>query len=370
MKITYVVECHSHGGGTERVLAHKANYLVNHGYEVSIISTEPATTKPFFEFDEKIKFHHLEIPKQKNNQDVFAELLTQCLIDNPTDITISNGLNLAIYTCLAKDSSLKLLEYHFTKYKRKSFLANWDRFSIGRLASSIYMRKLVTLIKKYDRFVVLTDEDRNLWRECVGNIDVIPNPLTIEATAFSQAEFKRVIAVGRYTTQKGFDRLIKNWKTLALIHPDWKLAIFGDGRHKRKLQKLIHDYNLENIVELLPPTKDIIKEFIDSSIFVMTSRYEGQPLVLLEAMTTGLPAVVYAFRCGARESIINGVDGFIVEEGDTKTFVEKVNLLMDDVELRKSMGEKARVNIQRFSEANIMPKWVSLFEGMVSKVRN
>lgn len=365
MKITYVVECHSHGGGTERVLAHKANYLVNHGCEVSIISTEPNTIRPFFPFDEKIKFHHLDLTNQEAKKDAFVELLTQCLIDNPTDIAISNGLNLAIYACLARDRSLKILEYHFTKYKRKSFFADWDRFFLGRLVSSIYMRKLIALVKKYDQFVVLTEEDRCLWRG-IENIEVIPNPLTIEATTFSNLDAKRVIAVGRYTTQKGFDRLIKNWKMIAMSHPDWKLTIFGDGRHKSKLQKLICDNKLAGIVELLPPTKDIIKEFVNSSIFVMTSRYEGQPLVLLEAMTTGLPAVVYAFRCGARESIIDGVDGFIVEEGDTKAFVEKVQILMDDIQLRRDMGQKGRINIQRFSETNIMPKWMRLFENTIA----
>lgn len=367
MKITYVVREHSHGGGTDRVLSRKANYLVSHGFDVSIITSENSDVIPFFFYDERIKFHYLNIVDRKENKEIYLDKLTNCLKTNKTDISIATGLGLTQYLCEVEDDSLKILEFHFSKYKGKSFFAKWDRYSIGRFISSIYSKDQTRRANRFDRFVVLTQEDKELWRG-VENISVIPNPITIEVEEGEQSALtsKRVIAVGRYTGQKGFDRLVRIWKQMKDLHPDWKLSIFGDGKYKTRLEKYIEKHKLGLQVELLPPTKNIKYEFLTSSIFVMTSRYEGQPLVLIEAMAMGLPAVAYSFKSGAKETIANGIDGFIVEEGDHKDFIEKVSLLMRDQDLRSRMGNNASINITRFLEENIMPKWVALFESLLS----
>lgn len=234
------------------------------------------------------------------------------------------------------------------------------------MLSSIYTKKRTAIANSYNRFVVLTNEDKELWGG-VKNIEVIPNPITIIPSNFTEVSAKRVVTVGRLSSQKGFDRLIKIWTYIRDTYPDWKLAIFGNGRKKLALEKLIKKNNLSQVVEIFPATKDIEKELINSSIFTMTSRYEGQPLVLIEAMSIGLPAVVYSFKCGARETITDNVDGFVVEEGNVKEFVEKLFLLMKNSELRKKMGQAARTNILRFEEKHIMPKWISLFNSLISE---
>lgn len=366
MRITYVVREHSYNGGTDRVLSRKANYLVKAGYQVSIITSESAGSVPFFYFDPLITFYYLGVDDKEVNRDIYLSKLNDCLLAYPTDISISTGLGLTKYLCEATDGSKKILEFHFSKYKGKTFFAKWDSYFIGRFLSSIYSRKETRLANRYEKFVVLTNEDKELWRG-VHDITVIPNPITIEPTIASELLSKRVIAVGRYTGQKGFDRLVRVWSKVKDVHPDWKLSIFGDGKYRKRLEGYIHNNDLSTVVELLPPTKDITSEFLKSSIFVMTSRYEGQPLVLIEAMSAGLPAVCYTFKCGAKETIRDNEDGFLVEEGNVSDFVNRLSLLMNDDVLRKKMGEKAYSNIQRYREECIMPLWTSLFESMTIK---
>lgn len=366
MKITYVVREHSYAGGTDRVLSRKANYLVEHGFDISIISSEASSVVPFFNFDSRIKFYYLDTPDKEENKTLYLERLTNCLRENVTDISISTGLGLSAYLHEVNDGSRKILEFHFSKYKGKSFLAKWDKYYAGRILSSIYTKERTAVANSYDRFIVLTNEDKELWRG-VKNIEVIPNPITICPLNFTSATEKRVVAVGRLSSQKGFDRLIKIWTYVRDTYPDWRLAIFGNGRKKAMLEKMINKNNLRDVVQIFPATKDIETELLNSSIFTMTSRYEGQPLVLIEAMSMGLPAVVYGFKCGARETVTDGEDGFVVDEGNVKEFVSKLFLLMEDEKLREKMGEAARLNILRFEEKYIMPKWISLFDSLMSK---
>lgn len=366
MKLAYVVHGYTDSGGTERVLAKKANYFIEQGHEVSIISMKEETREPFFSFSPKIEFYHLNIKKNgKESKKLFLEQLSDCLMDIKPDISISMGFGLSIYLYEIKDGSKKILEIHFSKYKRKHYFTILDKYYLGRVISNIYEREKINAARHFDSFVVLTDEDKESWRN-MPNIEVIPNPTSFLPEEYSDVTAKRVMAAGRYTHQKGFEYLIDIWGEVAEKYPDWKLSIFGDGRKKKLLEDRIKKLKLYNSVELLPITSNIQKEMMDSSVYALTSRYEGLPLVLIEAMACGLPVIAFACKCGPRDVIKDGEDGFLIGFKNKKTFAEKLSLLIENEELRIRMGKAARNNIQRFDSKIIMPKWESLFKRLLS----
>ena len=177
---------------------------------------------------------------------------------------------------------------------------------------------------------------------------------------------KTVLCVGRISTDKGIDRLLNIWAKVSSEFPDWKLRLIGDVVDK-ELLKQINDLRIDESVEIKKATRNILDEYLDSSVYVMTSRFEGLPMVLLEAISVGLPIVSYTFKCGPRDVINDGVDGFLVEEDDKKTFVEKLKLLMSDEKLRTEMSKQAKINSKRFSEEVVMNKWNNLFNELKNR---
>ena len=190
---------------------------------------------------------------------------------------------------------------------------------------------------------------------------MIPNPITIEQGGLSDCSSKQVIAVGRYTYQKGFDLLIRTWNIVHKKYPDWTLSIYGGG-NKEDLQPKVKELNLCSTLKLNGPVKTIKEKYQESSIFVLSSRFEGLPLVLMEAMSVGLPSVAFTCPCGPRDIIHDGEDGILCENGNIEQLAAGICRLIEDEQLRKEMGKKAALNIQRFSIENIMAQWDDLLQ--------
>lgn len=369
MKLVYVLRDYTDAAGIERVVSLKANYLVQKGHEVHIVTIKHENKEPFFKFDSRIKFHDLALPTNKNScKDLFIERLSDYLNEIKPDITISTGRKLLFYVCKATDNSKKVLEIHFNKYSGKTSFSFIEKYWLGRKYISIYYRKLHQLVKQYDRFVVLTHEDKQSWQKMgFNNVEVICNPLPFIPDTPSPLNTKRIIAIGRHEWQKGFDQLVKIWSKIENNYPDWILTIVGEGRKKAKLEKLISRLGIANRVELRSYTTDVPAEFQKSSVFTMTSNYEGVGMVMLEAMICGLPTVAYACKCGPRDVIQDGVNGFLVDFRDANQFANKLSTLLNSDELRHQMGSAAREHIKTFSIDTIMPKWINLFEQLTAK---
>lgn len=367
MKIAYIVDDYTNSAGIERVLSIKTDYLVKNGYDVYIITCHHQNKDSFFNFNTGIKFHDLAIPSIKEKyRKIFVKRLSSYLNKIKPDITISTGMRVMNYLYEVNDGSKKILELHFSKYRRKYKWAKFEKNIIGKIFLNMYFYKKNQIVRKYDKFIVLTEEDKKSWLIAdIPNIEVIPNPLPFIPAKCSDLKTKRIIGIGRFTYQKGFDQLLEIWSRIELRYPEWRLTLFGKGVKESSLEKKIKDLNLSDRIELRAPSSDIIKEFNDSSIFVLPSRYEGLPMVLLEAMICGVPPVCYTCKCGPRDVITEGIDGFMAEQGNADEFISKLTLLMNDEELRCKMGKAAHESIQILKEENVMPKWVFLFDNLM-----
>ncbi len=368
-KIIYCIPALANSGGMERVLSLKANYLVALGYDVSIITSDQMGRGVFFPLDERIKRYDLGINHEVSNGSLLKKVLgypkrhikhkralSKLLKELKADIVISMFGDEASFLPSIKDGSRKILEYHFSKLKRLQY----SRSGLWQKVDEWRTKQDEEIVKKFDDFVVLTKEDKELWGN-LNNIQVIPNPLTFDSLETASLNHKRIIAAGRLDFQKHFDALINIWAKLAPKYPDWRLDIYGDGQDRQALQQQINQLGLEQSTALRQPTKDIQQEYLKSSIYAMTSRYEGLPMVLLEAQTIGLPVVSYACKCGPRDIIQNGENGFLIEPYDEDLFIKRLSALIEGEELRKQMGKKAKENSKRFNIETIMPQWEKIF---------
>jgi glycosyltransferase involved in cell wall biosynthesis len=161
--------------------------------------------------------------------------------------------------------------------------------------------------------------------------------------------------------------LIEVWSMLHRIRPEWTLDIIGNGEWANRLQRQIESFGLNRCICLKSSANHIEEEYMQASLLVMSSRYEGLPMVLLEAQSFGLPIVSFACKCGPRDIITDGEDGFLVPEGELATMADRILTLMDNEVLRKRMGQAAQINCRRFSESVVMEKWERLFLQLVNR---
>lgn len=371
MKILYSIAGTYNSGGMERVLANKANWLVEHGHEVVVVTTDQRGASAYFPMNNRIECYDLAINYEENNGKSFLNKLihypfkqwkhkrrlTALLKELKPDVVISMFCNDASFIPSIKDGSKKVLEIHFSRFKRLQY----GRKGLWKLADWWRYKTDAKVVSRFDKFVVLTHEDKEYWGN-LRNMCVIPNARTFEVNQPATLEAKKVVAVGRLNHQKGFDRLIDAWSIVDNVVSGWKLQIVGDGELREQLQYNIRELGLSNQINIGRAEKDMVSVYKDASILAMSSRYEGLPMVLLEAQAAGLPIVSFDCKCGPKDVIENGVDGFLVEDGDIEQLAQKLVVLMQDANLRKQMGSAAYAHSERYSEEKIMKQWTDLFD--------
>lgn len=373
MRIVYLIQHTCNAAGMERVLCNKVNWLVeHHGYQIHIVTTDQKGRKPFFDFAPQITHTDLGINYEDNNdkgilrktisylckQRLHRKKLTKLLKTLKADIVISMFGPEVSFLYKIKDSSAKILEIHFSKFFRR------QRARKGLIGFSDKIRSLQDEkhVCRYDRFVVLTHEDKTYWGNH-PNIEVIHNASTFIPSAQAALDNKRVISVGRLTHQKGFDMLVEAWGLVHARHPDWHLTIVGGGEEQQQRQTQIHALGLSDVIQLIPPTQQIEKEYLDSSIYALSSRYEGFGMVLVEAMACGVPSVAFACKCGPRDIITSEENGILITPGDIPALANGICRLIEDHTLRTEMGIKAAESIRtNFNQEKIMGQWVALFD--------
>lgn len=384
MKIAYLINSLKNPGGMERVLINKANYFSEKfGYKVFIITTDQNKQESFYKLNKNIECIDLKINYFNDfkrsflsriipflqKQKLHKKLLEEKLIELKFDFVISLGCEDTYFLTKLKDNSLKIREFHFGKNFRKEYVKSFNKGKLYEIKAHIDTLREEKLIKKYDRVILLTKEDLNFWKN-KGNIKVIYNSISNVSSYSSNCENKKIISVGRLDGQKGYDRLIESWKKVVEKHQDWTLEIYGEGVDRISLEKKIKEYNLENTFLLKGITNKIQEKYQQSSIYIMSSRYEGMPMVLIEAMANGLPVISFDCLSGPRDIINDNNDGYLVKNGDIDALAKKMIDLMNDEEKRKKFGQEAKKNVLRFSEDKIMKEWKKLFEEMIREKKN
>ena len=380
MKIAYCIPSLYYPSGMERVLTLKANYFAEKfGYEVHIILTDGRERPPYYELHPAIQVHQLDLnydemyglPLHKRilgylqRQRLFKKRLNDCLCLIRPDITISllrRDINLINRM---KDGSIKLGEIHFNKSNYREFNDNRLPAFVQKAVKRYWMGQLIGQLRPLRRFIVLSHEDAREWTE-LNNVTVIHNPLPFMPEKQSDCSRKQVIAVGRYMPQKGFDRLIPAWKLVAGCHPDWILRIYGDGM-REELQRQVDSLHLTDCCILEHSVPNIVDKYCESSVFVLSSRYEGFGMVIIEAMACGVPPVSFTCPCGPRDIIDDGKDGLLAENGNIPQLAEKLCYLIEHDEERKKMGQRARNSVRRFNIENIALQWKELFESLTQQ---
>ena len=362
-------------GGIGRVLSDRINYLVEkYNYDIYVIVMNQEDKELYYSLNKKINFIDLKINYKFRTKNIFFNLIGKIykniiyrnkikkLIKNcKPDFLISMGeLDTFFIPSLKKEKLKVIREYHFNKGHR---LYRKEYNFITKLKNILVTKYEEYVLKKYDKIIVLTNEDKEKWNEKYS-IEVIYNPLTFFPQNISNLKNKKIISVGRLEEQKGYDILINVWNIVSKKYPDWILEIYGEGSERENLQNKINKLGLEKSFLLKGATKDIQDKYLESSIYVMSSRYEGMPMVLLEAMACGLPIVSFNCPCGPKDIIKDKEDGFLIPFGDIELMAEKIEELIIDEEKRKLFGKNAKRNVQRFSQDKIMNQWQELFENL------
>jgi len=375
LKLVYITPALYMAGGVERVLTLKANYFAEHfGYDITIILTERRDKPLFYPLSDKIKVINLDINFEElwycsfikkvlvylKKQRQYKKLLTEELMRIHPDITISLLRREINFINEIHDGSKKIGELHVNRANYRNFKteeANW----LKNLFARFWSRDLVSHLKKLDKLVVLTEKDREAWVE-LDNVVSIPNPLSFIPSSVSRMTGKRVICVARYSHEKGIDLLLKAWKEVESQIDDWRLDVFGEGE-RSPYEQLIDNLGIDRAhCALNGRTTDVEKEYCNSSVFVLSSRFEGFGMVIVEAMACGLPVVAFDCPWGPQAIISDGEDGLLVENGNTSALAQGLIALMKDDGKRKAMSEAALRNVQRFQIEHIAQQWKFLFE--------
>ena len=376
-KIVYCTPALYFAGGMERVLTQKANYFADHfGYDITIILTDGKDKPLFYPLSDKVKVINLNIGFEElwtcpffkkifiylKKQSQYKRLLKEELMRIRPDITVSMLRREINFINDIKDGSKKIGEIHINRANFRNFESNDNNF-IKRIFAKVWMNSLLNKLKRLDRFVVLTEKDKEAWVE-LNNVYVIPNPLSFAPQTISKLTEKRIIAVGRYSHEKGYDLLLKTWSIVQNKISDWRLEIFGEG-DRSQYDRMVSSLNIDRHRCVLHGRSDNIQvEFINSSLAVCSSKFEGFGLVITEAMVCGLPVVSFDCPWGPRAIINDGEDGLLVENGNVEKLAEALVEMVQHPEKLRSMAAKAVENVQRFKIDQIAEKWKSIFDAL------
>lgn len=347
-------------GGIESVITNLSNYFVNkYNYQVEVISLfgkekVNCNTK----LDKKIKRVYLDLNllsennrfSQLFNSYKYGRLLQDFFKHSRYDFIISTHFVTNMISIINKKNiNGKIIGSEHSEY--------YQAGKLTRILRSTYYKKL-------DKFIVLTNEQKELYGRYLKNVKVINNAISFKSKEYSSCENKKIITAGRLSHEKGFDRIIDIFKIISEKHNEWTLDIFGEGEEKKFLQDKIDKYDLNNKIKIHPFTNKMKEELLESSIYVLPSRSEAFSLALIEAMECGLPAISFE-TSGPKEIILNNEDGILVEKNNINKFAEVLGLLTEDVDIRKKYGAEAKKNIKRFHIENIGNEWIDLFGNML-----
>ena len=333
-------------GGAERVVVNFANWLVkNTNSEIYLVITESLNT--IYEINSNVKVYEGNLGVGVKSEFKKIKYVRKKIKEINPNI---------IFTLFAKINMYALLSNHKDKTLIFSERAN--------LSYRNRLRKLLSIfsVKNSDGLIFQTNRAKTKYEKWIVDKDtiVIGNPVGEHAINQSKISSKKeniIIAVGRLEVQKGFDILIKSFKEVIKKYPNYKLIIFGEGSERVNLEKMVKDLELENNVKLPGIEKNVVSYIAKSKIFVLSSRYEGMPNVLLEAMAVGTPCIATDCEFGPSELIVNYENGILVPVENIEILSEKIIELLENENLRTKIGTNSKKILETNSPDIIYKKY-------------
>ena len=355
-RICFVSGVISRSGGTERIGTIIANALANEGFEVHVLSFWNQG-EPHYPLNEKIKLFYLLDPKKEGKlyrTGIYPIIkLHNFIKKNNIELLIDIDTVLSNYSSFAiQGTKCKLIAWEHFNYWSMNIMNERKRFRAKKL------------IKKYaSGMVTLTDEDK-LKHDEVYNlpedfITTINNPCLSDCEVNYDFNSHIFLSVGRLSAPKGYDLLLKAWKLVQNKVEDWKLVIVGDGELKSELLELSEDLELERI-SFVGHSDCIEQYYQNAACYVMSSRYEGFPMVLLEAQSYGLPVISFDCKTGPKELIVDHQNGYLVEPENVVQLAECMTKFIESEDAANKMSEISLSNINKFKLDAIVKQWVYL----------
>ena len=398
---TFMVPSAYAAGGIARTVFTTANTLAARGHQVRILTLGRSSAEPKFRLDPAVELvalqdrydpDHPGKPRRATKNDPGADpdlraldrspsrlvdgakktfsalvdqLLREQLSDRPPEVVVSTRPEFAVAAALWSDpGSVLLHQEHLSFVPRPEPLrAALRDLALGRGPA-----------RPVDALLALTEADHERWAEYLGDTSgapwlhtgVIPNPTPFQVGEPAPLTTKVVIAAGRLTAQKGFERLVAAWVPLATSHPDWQLRIYGDGQRWDDLNDQVAGSGVGDRILMGGVTDELESELANSAIYAMSSRYEGLPMVLLEALSKGVPPVSFDCPEGPRQLIDDEVNGLLVPEGDVPALTAALRRLMDDEDLRRRLGAQALETARDYEAGAVTDRWIALAEDVVA----
>ena len=344
-------------GGTEKVAVMIANELNKDlKYNVSFVSLTERKEETFFPLDK-------DIPRY-----ILYKKESEGLLHFPGHIIrlrkVVKKYNIDVLIDI--DGVIDMYSVP-VKWLTGVIVISWEHFNYYYHPTPKLRNKVrKTFYKHLDAIVTLTEQDKENYKKELDlrcPVYAIYNPIeNFGSDSIYDKESKTIISVGRLTYQKGFDRLVDLADEVLIPHPDWEWHIYGEGEDREALQTSIKEKGLSNQLKLMGNVSDMDKRYRESAMFVMTSRFEGLPMTLLEAKEYKLPIVSYDIETGPREFIIDGKNGYLIKENDKSEMIKKINNYK-----RVEFSEKALDDTNKFELNSIINKWNDMFYNLNSK---
>lgn len=352
-RIAIVVEDISRSGGTERAVVNMVNAVSSLEYQFVIISVlSDERSNAFFQLSSQADIVNQGYKRREGFSRFGRYLrlkrdLEKIIKKKEIDIIIGTGHQFNCVIALLAADVVKIGWEHFV-------------YEAIPLLSRLIRRNLY---KRLDKVILLTKSDKRKY-SFIGyeKKEIIPNIVSFSCSESAELKSNRIIVAGRLEKIKALDSVIKVAAMVKKSIPDWKFDIFGDGNEKQRLLGLIKEYHLEGYVNIKKTTDNIQKEYLNSSMMLLTSLFEALPMVLIEAQSCGLPIVAFDCPNGPREIVIDGRNGYLIANRDEIAMAEKVIQLAGNEVLLKQYGKAAKADSKRFAQKTIAEKWKNVLD--------
>lgn len=384
-KICFLTSSISSVGGVQRVIAILANYLCE-DYEVDIVVTTDEPFQNIYNLDKRVSCKYLSMNGAVSNihkvlrklnqktrgldHKLFMKLAANSYYPVSVQEKMINFINKNNYDVVIGSESYFILLLGIIKNKISAKTVGWQHstFDSYFLQRGRHFGSVKQLTKKYlpfiDKYIVLTTEDKKLLDQYLSlNTVIIHNPLSFKSSKKTNLKNKRIVFIGRLVPMKGIEDLIESFSKLSYHYPEWTVSIYGDGPHRKVLEKLITNKGLIERVFLEGQTSEVSQVLIKSDLLVLPSRWEGFGMVILEALECGVPVIAYK-SSGPCEIIENEKNGLLIENSNIDELTLKLESLMADEKQLEDLSMYGIQSVKRYYPQSIISEWKKILEGV------